>query len=134
MKIMIVEDDPAIREELVLLLENEGYQVFAVTNFAAITDQVIQEHPDLILLDIGLPGQDGFVLCAALRKAVSAPVIFVTSRDSGLDEVRALSLGGDDYITKPYSVPVLMARIRAVLRRSSGTSEHMDTWRLRECA
>ena len=126
-KIMIVEDDPAIREELVLLLENEIYQVFTVTDFTAITDQAIREHPDLILLDIGLPDQDGFVLCAALRKAVSAPIIFVTSRDSGLDEVRALSLGGDDYITKPYSVPVLMARIRAVLRRSIGTSEHMDT-------
>lgn len=127
MKVMIVEDDPAVREELVLLLENEGYQVFTVTDFAAVTDQAIQEHPDLILLDIGLPEQDGFSLCAALRRAVSAPVIFVTSRDSGLDEVRALSLGGDDYITKPYSVPVLLARIRAVLRRGNGTPEHTDT-------
>ncbi len=126
-KIMIIEDDPMVRDELALLLDNEGYEPLPVTDFGTIADQAIQKHPDLILLDIGLPGQDGFLLCAALRKTVSAPVIFVTSRDSGLDEVRALSLGGDDYITKPYSVPVLLARIRAVLRRSGGTSEHTDT-------
>lgn len=125
-RIMIIEDDPAIRDELVLLLRNEGYKSYPVIDFNSIPDQAVQERPDLILLDIGLPGQDGFSLCAALRKAVSAPVIFVTSRDSGLDEVRALSLGGDDYITKPYSVPVLLARIKAVLRRSGGAPESTD--------
>ena len=118
-KIMVIEDDTAIQEELALLLENEGYMPLVVTNFTDIPGQAVLERPDLILLDIGLPGRDGFSLCAALRKAVSAPVIFVTSRDASTDEVRALSLGGDDYITKPYSVPVLLARIRAVLRRSS---------------
>ena len=125
-KIMIIEDDPAIREELALLLENEGYRPLPVTDFYSIPDQAAKEHPDLILLDIGLPGQDGFSLCASLRKVVPAPVIFVTSRDSGLDEVRALSLGGDDYITKPYSVPVLLARIKAVIRRSSGAPGQTD--------
>ena len=125
-KIMIIEDDPAIRDELALLLENEGYKPISVTDFISIPNQAAQERPDLILLDIGLPGQDGFTLCTALRKAVSVPVIFVTSRDSGLDEVRALSLGGDDYITKPYSVPVLLARIKAVLRRSGGATEASD--------
>ena len=125
-KIMIIEDDPAIRDELTFLLGNEGYRSLPVTDFDNIPDQAIQEHPDLILLDIGLPGQDGFSLCSALRKAVNAPVIFVTSRDSGLDEVRALSLGGDDYITKPYSVPVLLARIKAVMRRSGGAPEPTD--------
>ena len=125
-KIMVIEDDTAIQEELALLLENEGYTPLVVTNFTDIPGQVVLERPDLILLDIGLPGRDGFSLCAALRKAVSAPVIFVTSRDAGVDEVRALSLGGDDYITKPYSVPVLLARIKAVLRRSSGEPEPAD--------
>ena len=125
-KIMIIEDDPAIRAELTLLLENEGYKPVPVTDFNSIPNQAARERPDLILLDIGLPGQDGFSLCAAVRKAVPAPVIFVTSRDSGSDEVRALSLGGDDYITKPYSVPVLLARIKAVLRRSSGSPEAAD--------
>lgn len=125
-KIMIIEDDPAIREELALLLENEGYTPWPVTNFDGIPKQAGRECPDLILLDIGLPGWDGFSLCAALRKSVSAPVIFVTSRDAGADEVRALSLGGDDYITKPYSVPVLLARIKTVLRRSGSGPEPAD--------
>ena len=126
-KIMVIEDDTAIQEELALLLENEGYMPLVVTNFTDILGQAVLERPDLILLDIGLPRRDGFSLCAALRKAVSAPIIFVTSRDAGVDEVRALSLGGDDYITKPYSVPVLLARIKAVLRRSSGEPEPADT-------
>ena len=125
LKIMIIEDDPAIREELTLLLENEGYLPLTVTNFDDIRGQAVRERPDLILLDIGLPGKDGFSLCAALRKVSLAPMIFVTSRDAGVDEVRALSLGGDDYITKPYSVPVLLARIKAVLRRS-GEPEQAD--------
>ena len=125
-KIMVIEDDTAIQEELALLLENEGYMPLVVTNFTDIPGQAVLERPDLILLDIGLPGRDGFSLCTALRKAVSAPVIFVTSRDASTDEVRALSLGGDDYITKPYSVPVLLARIKAVLRRSSGEPEPAD--------
>ena len=122
-KIMIIEDDPAIREELALLLENEGYTTLVIKRFTDIPAQAAQEHPNLILLDIGLPGKDGFSLCAALREAIPAPVIFVTSRDAGADEVRALSLGGDDYITKPYSVPVLLARIKAVLRRSGGPEQ-----------
>lgn len=123
---MVIEDDTAIQEELALLLENEGYTPLVVTNFTDIPRQAVLERPDLILLDIGLPGRDGFSLCAALRKAIPAPIIFVTSRDAGVDEVRALSLGGDDYITKPYSVPVLLARIKAVLRRSLGEPEPAD--------
>lgn len=125
-KIMVVEDDPAIREELGILLKNEGYVPFLVTDFDDVPAQGARERPDLVLLDIGLPGRDGFSLCAALRKEVPAPVIFVTSRDSGADEVRALSLGGDDYVTKPYSVPVLLARIRAVLRRGGVLPEAAD--------
>ncbi len=125
-KIMVIEDDTAIQEELALLLENEGYMPLVVTNFTDIPGQAVLERPDLILLDIGLPGRDGFSLCAALRKAIPAPIIFVTSRDAGVDEVRALSLGGDDYITKPYSVLVLLARIKAVLRRSLGEPEPAD--------
>ena len=125
-KIMVIEDDPAIREELALLLENEGYTPLMVTEFTDVPGQAAQKCPDLVLLDIGLPGKDGFSLCAALRKVVPVPVIFVTSRDAGADEVRALSLGGDDYITKPYSVPVLLARIKAVLRRAGGGPAQAD--------
>ena len=116
-KILIIEDDPSIRDELSLLLKNEGYSPFAPSDFEDVPSQAARYTPDLILLDINLPGRDGFSLCAELRKIIQAPIIFVTSRDSGLDEVRALSLGGDDYIAKPYSIPVLLARVKAVLRR-----------------
>ncbi|MCI8423737.1 MAG: response regulator transcription factor [Lawsonibacter sp.] len=122
-KLMIVEDDPVIREELALLLENEGYQVTAVTEFARVSEQVQRAGPDLILLDLGLPGRDGVSLCAEIRRTGDTPVIFVTSRDSAADELRALSLGGDDYITKPYNIPVLLARIKAVLRRAGAPAE-----------
>lgn len=122
-KIMIIEDDPLIRDEMSLLLENEGYEVVSVTRFTQIPDQIRDCAPDLVLLDLGLPGQDGLTLCARIRKSSALPIIIVTSRDSSADEFRGLSLGGDDYITKPYDVPVLLARIKAVLRRSSGLPE-----------
>lgn len=122
-KITIVEDDPVIRDELTLLLNNEGYQVLPITNFSHIPEQVRCAGTDLILLDLGLPGRDGFSLCADIQRTTPVPVIFVTSRDSTMDELRALSLGGDDYITKPYNIPVLLARVKAVLRRRGGAQE-----------
>lgn len=122
-KIMIIEDDAVIRDELALLLKNEGYLTLAVTDFEAVTDQAVRCNPDLILLDLGLPGKDGFTLCAGIRKICGASIIFVTSRDSAMDELQALSLGGDDYITKPYNIPVLLARVKAVLRRRGGTPD-----------
>ena len=118
-KIMIVEDDPAIREELALLLENEGYQALAVTDFGDVPGQAGTFGPDLVLLDLGLPGRDGFSLCAELRRRCPVPIVVVTSRNSAADELRALSLGGDDYITKPYSLKELAARVYAQVRRSA---------------
>lgn len=125
-RIMIIEDDRATCEELMLLLRNEGYDPIQVMDFTEIAEQVEREHPDLILLDIGLPGADGFRLCSQIRKAVHMPIIFVTGRDSSIDEVRALSLGGDDYITKPYKVPVLLARIKSVLRRTNKITDVIE--------
>ena len=122
--IMIIEDDPVIREELSFLLENENYQALPVSDFETIPEQVRSAHPDLVLLDLGLPGRDGLSLCTAIRK--TAPIIVVTSRNSTLDELRALNLGSDDYVTKPYNIPVLLARIKAVLRRSGGESAEPD--------
>lgn len=123
-KIMIIEDDPVTRDELALVLDNEGYLVFPVSEFTDIPVRIRDAGPDLILLDLGLPNRDGFSLCADIRRTSDAPpVIFVTSQNSAMDELRALSLGGDDYITKPYHIPVLLARIKAVLRRSGGISE-----------
>ncbi|MDE5587987.1 MAG: response regulator transcription factor [Acetatifactor sp.] len=122
--IMIVEDDPAIREELTFLLGNENYQVLPVSDFETVPEQVRSACPDLVLLDLGLPERDGLSLCAAIRKI--APIIVVTSRNSALDELRALNLGSDDYVTKPYNIPVLLARIKAVLRRNGGESAEPD--------
>ena len=122
--IMIVEDDPVIREELTFLLENESYQALPVSDFETIPEQVRSSRPDLVLLDLGLPERDGLSLCAAIRKI--APIIVVTSRNSALDELRALNLGSDDYVTKPYNIPVLLARIKAVLRRNGGESAEPD--------
>lgn len=123
--IMIVEDDPVIREELAFLLENENYQVLPVSDFETVPEQVRSARPDLVLLDLVLPGRDGLSLCAAIRK--TAPVMVVTSRTSALDELRALNLGSDDYVTKPYNIPVLLARIRTVLRRNGGGSAEPDS-------
>lgn len=122
-KVMIIEDDEVIREELSFILSNEGYIPLSVIAFDAVAEQTRTAAPDLILLDLGLPSKDGFRLCAEIRKASAIPIIFVTSRDSAMDELRALSLGGDDYVTKPYNLPVLLARIKAVLRRHGGGAE-----------
>lgn len=122
--IMIVEDDAVIREELTFLLENENYQVLLVSDFETVSEQVRSACPDLVLLDLGLPERDGLSLCTAIREI--APIIVVTSRTSTLDELRALNLGSDDYVTKPYNIPVLLARIKAVLRRNGGESAEPD--------
>lgn len=122
-KIMIIEDDPAVRRELSLLLENERYQVLAVSDFMDILSQFQTFDPDLVLLDLGLPDEDGFTLCMKLRNISRVPIIFITARDSSMDELQALNLGGDDYITKPYNIPVLLARIKTVLRRAAGSQE-----------
>lgn len=122
-KILIIEDEISIREELSILLKNAGYVTEAITLFEDIPSQVDSANPDLILLDIGLPGQDGYGICVKIRKSTGVPIVFVTSRNSSMDELKALSLGGDDFITKPYDLPVLLARIQAVLRRS-GKSEN----------
>ena len=124
-RIMIIEDESSIRDELAFLLGNEGYTAFTVNNFHQVSEQLEAEQPDLVLLDINLPGRDGFSLCADIRKASNVPIIFITSRDTAMDELRALSMGGDDYITKPYNIPLLLARIKTVLRRN-GVLENPD--------
>ena len=115
---MIVEDEPGIREELCLLLANAGYEAIAVGEFTAVAEQVAAAAPDLLLLDVELPGADGFALCAQIRRGSRVPILFVTGKSSPIDELKALSLGGDDFVSKPYNIPVLLARIASVLRRA----------------
>lgn len=122
--IMIVEDDENIREELALLLRNHGYRVSAVIQFDRIPSQVRELSPHLLLLDINLPGgEDGFRICTQLRSFSQIPIIFVTSRNTDMDELNSITLGGDDFITKPYNTSILLARVASLLKRAYPDSE-----------
>lgn len=123
-KIVIIEDEELIREELKILLVNAGYTVDCVINFGETIDYIKLVSPDLILLDVNLPGQDGYRLCSSIRTFSTTPILFITGRNTTMDELQALTLGGDDYIAKPYNIPILLARINLLLRR--GTAEQAD--------
>ena len=118
MHIVIVEDDAVIRQELKLLLENALYQVTALDDFSDVASFVLSAEPDLVLLDLNLPEESGFDICSKIRAESEVPVIFVTSRTESMDELTGILKGGDDYITKPFQAPVLLARIGAVLKRT----------------
>ena len=123
-KIVIIEDEELIREELKILLVSAGYTVDCVINFGETIDYIKLASPDLILLDVNLPGQDGYRLCSSIRTFSTTPILFITGRNTTMDELQALTLGGDDYIAKPYNIPILLARINLLLRR--GTAEQAD--------
>lgn len=117
-KIIIVEDDKEIREELKILLENSGHQVKLVTDFENVPQKIIDEQAHLVLLDINLPNKSGYEICSKIRTKSNIPIIFVTSRNNSMDELKGIMLGGDDYIEKPYNVPILLARIQNLLNRT----------------
>lgn len=119
MHILIVEDETAIRQELKLLLENALYQVTALNTFEHVAADVLEICPDLVLLDLNLPGESGFDVCTKIRSASEVPIIFVTGRTDSMDELTGLMKGGDDYITKPFQAPILLAHIAAVLKRTT---------------
>ncbi|MGL6248198.1 MAG: response regulator transcription factor, partial [Culicoidibacterales bacterium] len=117
MKIVIVEDDQRVREELQQFIRNYGYEVLIIENFHDVIGQLVELEPDLILLDVNLPTHDGYTICREWRKCSSVPVIIVTSRVSDVDELMSMHLGADDFITKPFNTQILMARIEAILKR-----------------
>lgn len=116
-KILIIEDDPVIRGALQSLIAGHGYQVAAVEDFNLIVETVERESPHLILLDIKLPGEDGFSICSKIRTFSDAPIVFVTSCSSDMDELNSIMLGGDAFITKPYNTAILLAKIFSLLKR-----------------
>jgi DNA-binding response OmpR family regulator len=127
-QILIVDDDALLRRSLAYNLERAGYKVFSAGSAEDALGQVIRISPDLVLLDINLPGMDGLEALNALRQTITAPIIFLTARRRELDEVLGLELGADDYITKPFDLDILLARIKVVLRRQNrGTTTEPQT-------
>lgn len=118
-KILVVEDDHQIQQELVLLLQRNGFEAQAITSFESVPQQIITAHPDLVLLDLNLPGIDGQQICREVRQLSNVPIIVVTSRNTDLDELMVLSLGADDFIAKPYNTQILLMHITSVLRRAN---------------
>ena len=117
MKILIIEDDLELREELKVLLDNNGYQGIILKDFKNALEEILVIDPDLILLVIKIPFLNGQQLLKKLREKSTIPVIMVTSKDSEIDEILALSYGADDYITKPYNPTILLLHIEAVFKR-----------------
>ena len=116
-KILVVEDEKSLSEPLAYLLRREGYEVTVVDNGLSAVQAVENSPPDLMLLDLMLPGLSGTEVCREVRSRSGLPIIMLTAKDSEVDIVVGLELGADDYVTKPYSSRELLARIRAVLRR-----------------
>ena len=127
-KILVVDDDKNICELLKLYLENDGYTVYIANDGQEAVNTFQQKAPQLVLLDIMLPKIDGWQVCREIRKISSAPIIMLTAKGETFDKVLGLELGADDYVTKPFDAKEVMARIKAVLRRTDGSrSEENDT-------
>ena len=122
--IVIIDDDLSVQRELKLLLENAGYRADVAEDFANIPEYVQKLQPDLLLLDVALPGADGITLCSKIRMISDVPIIFITSQSSSSAELECMMTGGDDFIEKPYRPAVLLAHIAAILRRVSGKSQN----------
>lgn len=126
--IYIVEDDDNIREELKLLLNTSGYEVRTTTDYKNAADDILNVNPDMVLLDVNLEGISGLTICDRLREKSDVPIIFVTGNNTSMDELNCIIRGGDDYISKPYQPPILLARIAALLKRTKkSTDKKSDT-------
>lgn len=119
-RILIVDDEPSITEFVSYAMQKEGYQTEVASNGEEALDKIEHQHFDLFILDIMLPGIDGYELCRRIRSKMSTPILFLSARDTELNKVVGLELGADDYLAKPFGVRELLARTRALLRRSQG--------------
>lgn len=123
--VLVVEDEKSLREPLVFLLTKEGYTVIEAEDGPAAIERFRAANPDIVLLDLMLPGLSGTDVCREIRAVSNVPIIMVTAKDGEVDKIVGLEIGADDYITKPYSTRELLARMKAVLRR--GTSSAVTT-------
>jgi two-component system OmpR family response regulator len=132
-RLLVVEDEPNIRELLATSLRFAGFEVHVAADGATALKQAAEHNPDLVVLDVMLPDMDGFTVTRKLRGAGQLlPIVFVTARDSLEDKIKGLTVGGDDYVTKPFSLEEVVARIRAVLRRTRGELDDRATLRFHD--
>lgn len=122
-KIMLVEDNVLIRNELSTFLNMNGYEVLSVDKFDNVIEEVLGSNSDCVLLDLTLPNIDGHYIAKEIRKISDMPIIVVTSRDSKMDELISINTGADDYITKPYDLQILLARLESLLRRANKSND-----------
>lgn len=120
-KILIVEDDEKLREELKIFLDRNGYDTVILDKFDNPVEDILKINPNLVLLDINLPFFDGEYICKELRKKSNVPIIMLTSRDNEIDELISLNYGADQYVTKPYNIQILLAKINGLLKRSKNS-------------
>lgn len=116
-RILVVEDEPALQETLAYNLTRQGYEVDVEADGRVALEKARRAEPDLVVLDIMLPGLDGFEVCRILRQETSVPILMLTARDDEIDRVIGLEMGADDYLTKPFSMREFLARVKALLRR-----------------
>lgn len=128
--ILIVEDEPVLLETLEYNLKREGYQVLTATDGWTAVETFRQESPDLVILDVMLPDIDGFEVCRILRRESTVPILMLTARTDEVDKVVGLEVGADDYVTKPFSMRELLARVKALLRRERMLREELSAERV----
>ncbi len=126
-KILVVDDDPHIREVISFALEKANMQVVLANDGAQALDKFTQSQSDLIVLDINMPEMDGLECCREIRKSSDVPILFLSSRDDEIDRILGLEIGGDDYVTKPFSPRELVARINAILKRTQNKTITQDS-------
>lgn len=129
--ILLVEDDRELAELTRDFLQNEGFVVWHEAEGKAARDRILASPPDLVILDIMLPGMNGYTVCRDVRPEYNGPILFLTARDEELDEILGLEMGGDDYVTKPVLPQLLVARVRALLRRAVSPGRSTASKRVR---
>lgn len=125
-KILIIEDDEKLRNELETFLNKNGFVATSLKKFDNAVEDILNEKADLLLLDINLPYTDGEFICKEIRKLSNVPIIMVTSRDSEMDELLSLNYGADQYVTKPYNIQILLAKIVGLLKRNQNAGNNPD--------
>ena len=125
-KILIVEDDKKLRQELETFLNKNGFEAKGLDNFDNTIQDILKENADLVLLDINLPYTDGEFVCKEVRKVSNVPIIMITSRDNEIDELMSLNYGADQYVTKPYNIQILLAKINGLLKRNQNAGRNPE--------